>query len=235
MGLFDMFSKSKKTVQCSMCNSTINAGSARQIDGNTYCQKCFDRILAHASQSRNPGNGGGYGGNTGSYSGNGGSYSGNGGSYGGNGGNGSNFTGNTGNMPVIIRDIKTAFEAADLRFRVDHVGDQWELVAGVSGKANSYQVKFITKDGGKDDVAMRVFNLVHINPGNRGNVLATLNGFQRKYRFLRYTIDKDDDVKIEYDLHTCGADIGKAATEMLLRTMKIVDDIYPELMRQVWG
>ena len=122
-----------------------------------------------------------------------------------------------------------------INYHVNHIGNQWELVAGVNGKASTYQVKFICKDDGKCDVAVRIFGLAHYPDHRRNVALPILNEFQRKYRFIKLNLDKSGDVNLEYDLPACQSNVGASCVELFLRIMKIVDEIYPDLMRSVWN
>lgn len=208
MALFGFLSKGKTSARCTRCNTPLKDDDIRRHNGQIYCDFCLGRVR---DEEKNRGSRSSRPNpivESGGYSG--------------------------GTHPAI-QEIKVAFDKANLHHSVQHIGDQWELVAGISGKANNYQIKFICKDGGKNDVAMRIFSLVHISASNRAQTLALLNSFQIKYRFLRFTLDSDDDVKVEYDMPSCTNDIGGSAVEMLLRTMKMIDEIYPELMRCVWG
>lgn len=134
-----------------------------------------------------------------------------------------------------IRDIEAALEAVKIKYRTQHVGKQWEVVLGISGKANSYQIKFICKDGSKNDVAMRVFTLARYPDEHKRDAYPLLASLQRKYRFIKFTLDKAGDINLEYDMPSCTESTGKSAVEMVVRTMKIVDEVYPEIMRSVWG
>ena len=208
MALFGFLSNGKATARCTRCNTPLKEDDVRRHNGQIYCDFCLVRVRdEEKAQGSRPARPNPIVDSVGSSS---------------------------GTHPAI-QEIKVAFDAAKIHYSVHHIGDQWELVAAVSGKANNYQIKFISKDGGKNDVALRIFSLVHISASNRPQTLAVLNSFQRKYRFLRFTLDTDDDVKVEYDMPSCTTDIGGAAVEMMLRTMKMIDDIYPELMRCVWG
>lgn len=238
MGLFDIFKKSK-TVQCARCSATVNESAAKEFRGKKYCAYCHG-VVSSGAGSQNQG--GGYqagSGSRGSHNtdtGNrGGSHSGQ--NYGGSGYGSQNQSGANygGGEHPSIQDIRKAFDAVKINYHVNHIGNQWELVAGVNGKANTYQVKFICKDDGKSDVAVRIFGLAHYPDHRRSVALPILNEFQRKYRFIKLTLDKSGDVNLEYDLPACQSNVGASCVELFLRIMKIVDEIYPDLMRSVWN
>lgn len=221
MAFFDMFKKKDNSVTCARCGAKVAPGDAKQYKGQNYCASCYSRAIPTS------------GGNTEYISG-----SQTASSYHGNNNASGSFNNNTsfsGGEPAAIQDVKQAFDKANLKYHINHVGNQWEVVAGVNGKANTYQVKFIAKDGSKNDLALRVFALAHFPQDRRYAAYPVLNKFQQKYRFIRFNLDRDGDVNMEYDLPSCTSNVGACAVEMLLRTMKMVDEIYPDLMRSVWA
>lgn len=210
MAFFDFLQKNNKTVRCARCGSNVKEKDSKQFKGQIYCASCHAKITAPVKTStpEKP--------------------------------KGPQITSvQIGNTPVgchpAIQEIKNAFDAANLHSQVIHAGDQWEVIAGVNGKANTYQIKFICKENARNDVAMRIFDLCSFPQDRRQNAFPLLNKFQRQYRFLRFTMDDDNSVKVEYDLPSCSTDLGPSAVEMMLRTMKIIDDIYPELMKALWA
>jgi hypothetical protein len=50
-----------------------------------------------------------------------------------------------------------------------------------------------------------------------------------KYRFIRFSIDKDGGINAEYDFPTTYEDIGKGAVEMCLRMTMTLDDCISRL------
>lgn len=208
MGLFGR----KKKVTCVKCRTELDMNEARVVDGQYYCAACDIRRKAAAAQAAKE-----------------------------------RAAAQAAKEKAAqqaktaeavhpaIAAIKKTFDDADLHSNVNHIGNQWELVAGISGKANSYQIKYICKDGGKNDVAVRVFGLASFPKGREQAAYRLLNGLQRKYRYLRFVLDKDNDVNLEYDLPSDSENVGPIGREMLIRIMKMVDEFYPELMRAIWA
>lgn len=137
--------------------------------------------------------------------------------------------------PAAIEQIRKTFDEMDVHYQVGHSGDQWEVSAGISGKSGTYQLKFICKDRNLGNVSLRIFGLTRFSEERKKEGCACLNRLQRKYRYLRLTLDKDCDVNVEYDLPDCTTNIGPIVRELLIRTMSIVDDVYPELMNFAWA
>lgn len=98
----------------------------------------------------------------------------------------------------------------------------------------SYRIRFISKDD-DNDVAVRVYGLVTVDEDHRDKVLPALNALNVKYRYVKFNLDKDGDVNLEYDYLVRCPDPAASAREIMIRIVKIVDEAYPELMRAMWA
>lgn len=225
MGLFDFLKKDKTTLRCVRCSKPLSDAEARYHDGKAYCVSCQPRTVSGSGSATIDAINSARSGSTGNSGGNGST----------NQFNHSGNSGNNGNIPMNIQEVRAAFDKAGLKHELKHIGDQWELIAGVNGKANTYQVKFIAKDHGNSGVGMRIFGLARYPQNRRQAGYRMLNQFQHKYRYLRFTLDNDGDVNVEYDFPDCTTDSGSCAVELMLRTMKIIDEVYPEIMRTLWN
>lgn len=205
MGLFGFSSKKKNTARCVRCNTPLKEDDVRRYEGEVYCDFCLGRVREEDTRRRKQDKP-----------------------------RIVDAPNTNGGVHPAIAEIERKFKASDFHCHTVHVQDQSELIAGISGKHNSYEIKFICKDGSDNDIALRVFNLIAISGDKTDAILQVLNEVQREYRYLRFTLDSDNEVRIEYDLPNCTENIGKIGVELLVRTMKIVDDIYPRLMQSIW-
>ena len=235
MGFFDLF---KKNVTCTRCNISISASDAKTLKGLPYCPHCYRRLQQAEQPARD-------------------SWDkpetparepqrpersfedkyGRGGSTGSSGRDNDRFSSSdrdsgASGCPATIADIRRTFEETNTKFRESNSGSRWEIVAGFSDKGKSYMIKFISTGG--DVLAIRVFELLSVEKSQYANVLPVLNKLQDQYRFLRFTLDADGDINVEYDVVCCSRDAGKLALEMAIRITKILDDAYPELKRAVY-
>ena len=138
-------------------------------------------------------------------------------------------------MHPAIADISRLFSEADIKYSIDHSMKQWDLIAGISGQHNSYQLKFIVKDDSDNDLAIRIFSLVRCPDDKRKAMCKFLNELNAKYRYVKFAIDDSNSVSLEADLPSCTTNPGEVAVEYFIRVLKIVDDIYPDLMRALWS
>lgn len=228
MALLDFMSRDKRVIRCYRCNAPTTAAEAKAIDGTNYCPTCYQRIQAARNRQKDAGSGGR-------------SYD---DKYGKGGGSTKPVkpekpvkpvkpvtpSHNSGECPAQLRDIKKVLTDTNTHFKENHVQDQWEIVAGFSGNSAKYELKFICKEG-DNSLALRIFGLFNIDRSSWYKVYPVLNKYQDTYRFLRFTLDTDGDINVEYDVPNCTQDAGMIAVEMILRIGQILDDVYPELRR----
>lgn len=136
-----------------------------------------------------------------------------------------------------INLIAEAFEKNNLKFSVLNLHGQEELVAGfpVDG-GPSVMMRFITRDNG-NDIAVRIFGLVTKIPvEKKPRVMEACNILNKKIRFLKFYIDSDGDINVEYDFLQSSSDecIGEMAFEIFIRTMQILDDKYEIFMKALY-
>jgi len=134
--------------------------------------------------------------------------------------------------------IAAAFEQHGLDFDVVSRSNCEHLMAGFPVECGPrVLVRFMSTDD-LNDVAMRIFGLIsHIPPEKRLPVLEACNTLNNKIRFLKFTLDSDGDVNVEYDFTEKSADvcIGKMALELFLRTVRILDSEYVVLANALYS
>lgn len=138
-------------------------------------------------------------------------------------------------MYRAMEEIRREFDKNGLKYSVEQIGGHWILNAGMSGDASTYRFLFIKKDDTGNDVALRVFKLAHCPPERKTAVCRLLNDFQVEYRFVRFVMDDDGDINVEYDFPAIYSPIGEGAVEVLMRLTHILDQCYPKLMRALWN
>lgn len=133
---------------------------------------------------------------------------------------------------VIYDELK---KDSKLKVFTDDRGDSsnvW-LQFGIKN-GGSYRIRFISRDD-DNDVAVRVFGLVTIDENHWAKVLPAINKLNAKYRYIKFILDDDGDVNLEYDYLVRCPNPAVSAREIVVRIVKIVDDSYPELMRAMWA
>lgn len=133
--------------------------------------------------------------------------------------------------------IVKAFQEKKIRFRVEQLGRQEEIQAGFQVDCGPFvTVRFISLDD-DNDVAIRALGIVGGVPKEkRPRVLEACNEINRDRRFLKFVLDRDGDVNVEYDFLMRADDgcIGEMACEVFAITMHIIDKDYPLLMKAIY-
>lgn len=116
----------------------------------------------------------------------------------------------------------------------DLEGGQSVVVCGVNGKNNArYDILFIFDQDGRA-VSLRVFGLVNFPEEKTEAVMDLANDLNAHYRWLKFFVDESK-VNAQCDAIINDETSGRICVELMLRTMRIVDDIYPRFMHVLWG
>lgn len=94
------------------------------------------------------------------------------------------------------------------------------------------EVLFMNTDD-DNDTAVRL-ELMHIKEEKVEMLLPVLNTLNNKYRYVKFTLNKDNDVFVEYDMPMAGCNIGECAKEMVARFIQIVNEAHPVLLQAVF-
>lgn len=132
--------------------------------------------------------------------------------------------------------IAAALEDRGLKYHTEEDESSNVITVGFNGeKVSNIRVKCIVHDN-INSVAVRLFELVRVPEEKREVVLKALNTFHTKYRFVKFVLDDDNDVNILYDLASsvCAECVGACCCEMIIRFVRIAEDVYSELMKALW-
>lgn len=130
-------------------------------------------------------------------------------------------------------EIQSAFAAGGIKCRIVEGPKSSAVEAGYSCDQVTFIVKFISTDD-KNDVAVRVFELVKAPSDRRAQVLEAVNELNDHYRFLTFSLDKDSRVDVRYDLTQSTENVGAVARELFIRFARIIEKAYPVLMKAIW-
>ncbi len=138
-------------------------------------------------------------------------------------------------MFKATREISRAFDAKGIKYRVIDKEKVSYVEASVRGKvAPSVDIDFFSSDD-DNDVSVRVVAILRAPDNRLGQILVAINECNNRFRFVKFVLDKDRDVNLEFDMPLRTTNPGDVAVEMLIRIMKIIDDAYPVLMKAVFG
>lgn len=139
-------------------------------------------------------------------------------------------------MYKMTREIYAALKQHDeLKVFTEEVGNSsnvW-LQFGIKN-GGSYKIRFISHDD-DNDVSVRIYELLSVEEDQYAAILKAINKLNSKYRYVKFVLDKDGDINVEYDYLMRCPDPAASAMELVIRIVKIVDESYPELMRALFA
>lgn len=113
-----------------------------------------------------------------------------------------------------------------VQFEVSDDERSSEVDVGILGHG---RVRFISRDNDMD-VSVRLFNYgdFRVNESNREGMLRACNRSNNEYRFVKFTVDTDDTINVEYDfpVETDPESIGVVCWEIYKRMEDILDKCY---------
>lgn len=134
--------------------------------------------------------------------------------------------------------IAETFEKRGVKFDVVSHHDSEQLLAGFSVDCGPNVImRFISRDN-DNDVAARIFGLVSNTPKEkRLRVMEACNVLNHKIRYMKFYLDADGDINVEYDfpVHTPDNGIGEMAFEIFMRMMHILDAEYSIFMKALYS
>lgn len=131
--------------------------------------------------------------------------------------------------------VEAALKKAGLKCHALDLGELSFVEAGFTGENTTTKIRFISSDN-DNDIKVMTENIAKVNPAKRDRMYAILNSLNCKYKFAKFTMDDNGGVCAQYDVPiSIGDSLEAVALEIALRFAKIVDDAYPEIMKEIWG
>ena len=136
------------------------------------------------------------------------------------------------------RLIARAMDAEEIKYSV-HEQENYSEISAMFGVKNGPDavVRFLSSDD-DNDVRIVLFGLVRdVAEEKHAEMLKAINECNNKFRYIKFILDSDNDVNLEYDLplRTDDCCVGEVACEAFLRIMKVVEDCYPVFMKVIWS
>ena len=135
--------------------------------------------------------------------------------------------------------ITEAFDRHKIKYRTVDVENLSFIEAGynISG-GPSVRAVFFAQNSDSNDVQIRINGLMHGVPKEkRIPVLEACNRVNGEMRFLKFYLDKENDLVGQGDLPSSISDdcVGEGCFELFLRTMQILDKCYHYFPEAVYG
>jgi len=105
---------------------------------------------------------------------------------------------------------------------------------GINGKSSHYDMHFFF-DEDNHSVCIRVFQLLRVPIDKKFQVMELINQLNSNYRWVKFYTNADDDVNVQTDAIINAENSGKITVELMARTYRVIDEIYPKFMHAIWS
>lgn len=143
-------------------------------------------------------------------------------------------------MYNILRRIADDLKADGLKYSTDESKDgslSW-IRLGWNGKDGAPDFAVLVTAESEKIVKIRVISFYKFKEDKLGEAYILVNKLNGDYRFCKFWIDDDNELSCQDDLPTAVIDAGlagKYCAEVVRRFASILNDVYPEIMKVVWG
>ena len=98
----------------------------------------------------------------------------------------------------------------------------------------SIPVYVIFDKDGDPMVQLQCWEIMNFN-NKEGEAMVACNELNAKYRWIKFYMDKDNDIIAECDAYIDAATCGEECLKLVKRVVNITDDAYPVLARAMWA
>lgn len=99
---------------------------------------------------------------------------------------------------------------------------------------DSIPVVVIFDEDGENTVQFACFEVAKYKEDKLASGLITCNALNAKYRWVKFYLDDDNDVRVECDAYVSEGSAGEECLNMVLRIVSIADNAYPIIMKSIW-
>lgn len=136
----------------------------------------------------------------------------------------------------IAKRIMDALARQGAVCRLSDAGGIERVLVGITVEnAPEIQLQLILQGNGCD-VAVRAFGLMKVPKERRAVMLETINELNYSCRYIKLTLDGDNDLNAEYDFAAAGSvdTLPEACCEIYIRFCTVLRGSWPVLMRALW-
>lgn len=138
-------------------------------------------------------------------------------------------------MSLTADNVKKYLDSKDVRYEVLEEGERDVIAIGCQGeKAEKIRVIFFIDDDGQH-VAIRSFGISKVPEEKLMPMYVALNELNCEYRWMKFYVDGDNEIVAADDAILSPETAGEECFELLLRSVDIIDKIYPSLMKIIWA
>lgn len=134
---------------------------------------------------------------------------------------------------TYLQGFTSYLDAKDVKYSTD--GDFKVRVTFNADNAPSIAVNVFFDKEGEGKVRFVVWSIGKFPEAKLAAGMAACNALNAKYRWVKFYIDSDNEGCAEMDAIVDKETVGPECYELLFRTVNIVDEAYPEIMRALYA
>lgn len=124
------------------------------------------------------------------------------------------------------------FNAQGLKFR--DRGDGRSCTVPFSGdNIKSIPIQVIFDKDGEHLVTLDCWDVMKVPAGKEAQAYETCNTLNAKYRWVKFYIDDDNDIRCQVDAIVTEENVGAECRELVLRMVNIIDGAYLDIVRGI--
>ena len=108
------------------------------------------------------------------------------------------------------------------------------VACDVTGKSAQVTFHFFF-DADSHALSLRVFKLFATPIDKRLQIMERMNAFNAQFRWIKFFLDQDNWMNLQSDAVVNGGTSGKICVELMVRSIQIIDQTYPEFMHEIWA
>ena len=114
-------------------------------------------------------------------------------------------------------------------------GENHVRVSYSGDNISSIPINVIFDKNGKNYVQLDCWNIAKFNADKMPAGLITCNELNKKFRWVKFYIDEDMDIRCQADMIVEPDTVGAECLEFVQRSVNIIDEAYPEFMKALWA
>jgi hypothetical protein len=90
-------------------------------------------------------------------------------------------------------------------------------------------------DSNGTSINVKSFSIAKIPSNKLMDMYVSLNELNAQYRWVKFYVDSDNEVTVSGDVIVDPSNSGTECYEIMIRYISIIDDVYPNIMKVIWG
>ena len=133
--------------------------------------------------------------------------------------------------------ISEYLQTKGIRCKIDELEDASIIRIPFSGKNVTNIILYLQSRDASMAVSIRTMPLARVPEDRTAALLQVLNACNQKFRYLKFIMNNERDILAVYDIaaHRSVEDNGPVCEEILARSMAILDECHPEIMKAIYA